>query len=226
MSTTWMITGNTLTAYLQACKTANVNNFKRDPRLTVIFEHATPKAGALYLGHIVKQTPELLSHKFTNDQLGNPQVYEYHTLKGMSKYSPTTLQYIAVLSNLIKQVGSLDGLRIVEIGGGYGGQCKTIMDVFKPACYHIIDLPEVCKLQRKYCAAKCFSKPTGQSYDLVISNYALSEIPNNAMYVDQILRKCGSGYITCNTDFVTLDFPHDKVPDIVGEREGNYILRW
>lgn len=224
IDTNWMVKGDTLRDYLEACKTADIKNFKRDPRLTKIFEHASIEQGAAYLSLILRQTPELFKHNFTNDLYGNPYLYEY-ILEG-GYFSPSTLQYIGVLSNLITKFGSLDGMRIVEIGGGYGGQCRTIMDVFKPECYTIIDLPEVCELQRKYCAAKCQSLIYNESYDLVISNYALSEIPDNKQYIDGVLRKSTHGYITCNTDMVQLDWPHEKQPDIITERETNYILTW
>jgi hypothetical protein len=100
------------------------------------------------------------------------------------------------------------------------------MDYFDVECYNIIDLPEVCQLQRKYSAAQSFTKPTGQQYDLCISNYALSEIDNNKLYIEQVVKKSRHGYITCNTDKVQLDFKHSRLPDITGERETNYILIW
>ena len=140
----------------------------------------------------------------------------------------TKESYWAHLGNIIEYIGALDGLRIVEIGGGYGGLAMLI-NKCRPACYHIIDLPEVCELQRRYLAGsqvECFTEPTGQDYDLVISNYALSEIPDNKLYIDEVLRRSKHGYITCNTDLVKLDWPHQKLPDIPGERKTNYVLVW
>jgi len=134
------------------------------------------------------------------------------------------------LENIVKFFGPLDGMRICEIGGGYGGQCKAVFEKYKPLHYHIIDLPEVCRLQRRYLGDMqgyaCSTGPVGCSYDLVISNYALSEIPDNKLYIDEVLRRSTHGYITCNTDLVKLDFPHSRHPDIKGERETNYILVW
>jgi len=138
-------------------------------------------------------------------------------------------QYKAVMERLVELFGSLDGMRICEIGGGYGGQAKMIWDIFEPPVYHIIDLPEVCDLQKRYLEdtrVKCFTKPTGLYYDLVISNYALSEIPDNKHYIESVLKKSKHGYITCNTDFVKLYFKHNRMPDIPGERSTNYVLWW
>lgn len=217
----WMVKGQTLENYLQACRDAvnNITTFKQDLRLQAIFEHC----GKTIADEYYRTIPEDMLHRgWTNDFYGTPVMHRY----GQHRFSASTLQYIGVLAKLIKHFGSLDGIRICEIGGGYGGQCRTIYDMFTPECYHIIDLPEVCELQRKYCQAECFIKTTGQTYDLVISNYALSEIIDNKLYIDEVLLRSKHGYITCNTDLVKLDFPHSRYPDINGERETNYILVW
>lgn len=138
-------------------------------------------------------------------------------------------QYITVMNRIVELFGSLDKFRICEIGGGYGGQAKVILDNYNPACYHMIDLPEPLALQQRYLngyPVELFSEPTGQKYDLVISNYAISEIPDNKLYIDEVLRKSLHGYITCNTDLVKLDWSHQKLPDIPGERKTNYVLVW
>lgn len=217
----WIVKNEQLESYLQACRDAvkNITTFKQDERLHAIFEHC-PKSIA---DEYYKIIPEWLLNKgFTNDFYGSPKLHNY----GQKKFSTSTLQYIGVLANLVRMFGSLDGMRIVEIGGGYGGQCRTICDIYKPACYHIIDLPEVCELQRRYCFADCYTSPTGQQYDLVISNYALSEITENKLYIDEVVKRSKHGYITCNTDLVQLDFEHSRLPDVTGERETNYILTW
>ena len=220
-----MVKGTWLDEYLQACRDANMNTFKRDLRLNRIFEHASIEQGLAYLDLIKTNNPQLLQYKFTNDDTGGAQVYDYGN---GHIFSPSTLQYIGVLSNLITRFGSLDGMHIVEVGGGYGGQCKTVWDMFKPKVYTIVDLPEVTALQLKYLSGtgvRVMSVPPTGEYDLFISNYALSEIPNNTEYID-LARRCKHGYITCNTDFVQLDWPHEKIPDIYTERETNYILIW
>lgn len=223
----WMVKDKVLTDYLQACKEADLSNFKRDPRLTKIFEHASFRQALDYFKLINERDGLLLLNKFTNDLIGNPIKNGF---EGALQFSASTLQYIGVLSNLITHFGSLDSLRIVEIGGGYGGQARTICDVYKPACYHIIDLYEVTLLQSRYLkefdCVDCFTQPTGEEYDLVISNYALSEIPDNKQYMDEVIMKSKHGYITCNTDFVKLAFEHKRLPDIPSEKATNYILIW
>lgn len=221
----WMVKGRILSDYLEACKTADISDFKRDPRLTTIFEHASALQGYQYLRHIKSINPELLERTWTNDLKGNPVMYDFG---GGIYSSASTLQYIAVLVNLIELCGTLDGVRIVEVGGGYGGQCRTVQDVFKPMLYHIIDLPMVCNLQLKYLAdaPAHISTPNviDQEYDLFVSNYSLSEIKDNAVYIE-LASRCKHGYITCNTDFVTLPWAHTRTKDITDE-PNNYILKW
>lgn len=223
-----MITGTTLQEYLAACKTADINTFKRDNRLNKIFEHTTGAQAREYLRTILRHNPELLKTDFTNDRYGGADVRNF----GLVYSSPSTLQYVGVLSNLITLFGSLEGLRIVEIGGGYGGQCRTIQDYCNVSCYHIIDLPEVCELAGAYLRTgggynfETFTEPTGQEYDLVISNYALSEIREPERYIEQVLKRSKRGYITCNTNILNLDFSHRRLPDIKSESNENYILVW
>ena len=216
----WIVKGKTLENYLQACRDAvsNITTFKRDERLHAIFEHCSKAIADSYF----ESLPDgFLKTGFTNDFYGSPVMHRF----GQYRFSTSTMQYIGVLANMVKHFGSLDGMRICEIGGGYGGQARTIMDMFSVQ-YHIIDLPEVCELQRRYCSAKSYTEPTGLTYDLVISNYALSEVPDNKLYIDGVLRKSEHGYITCNTDLVKIDWGHARLPDIPGERSTNYILVW
>lgn len=225
---TWMIKGERLADYLAACKEAATTDlfyhFKRDRRLTAIFEHATIKQAI----ECFKIASSLLHHTFTNDLYGAPTLYDF----GNSIYmSPSTMQYVAVLAKLRHHFDGLTGQRIVEVGGGYGGQARTILDLYKPACYHIVDLPEVTRLQLRYLnvhsgqPVNCFEVPRDEDYDLCIANYSLSEIKDNAAYIEQVLARSKHGYITCNTDFVTLPWAHKKLPDVTGE-ENNFVLVW
>lgn len=216
-----MVKGSILENYLKSCRLADINNFKQNPHLNQIWEHTNNAIAWAYYEKVKKENPWLLDLKFTNDLLGKPIIKDFEG----RKWSNSTIQYIGVLSNLVREFGSLNSLKILEFGGGYGGQAKTIFDVYTPE-YHIIDLPQVCELVNRYFPkVKTYTQPTGEHYDLFISNYALSEIQDNEKYIDQI-KKCKHGYITCNTPFVKLPFPHKRIEDIEGERETNFILIW
>lgn len=219
----WLVKEDRLEHYLKACSEAN-DDFKNDWRLTPIFEHTKRYLALNYIDNIRKHNPHLLSIKYTNDRIGSPTLQDIGGWYG----SNATAQYIGVLSNLINHFGDLTGLSICEIGGGYGGQALTILDKFSPKSYDIIDLPEVNILQKKVLSdtiCKIGSTIPKKSYDLVISNYALSEIPDNKKYID-LCRKAKHGYITCNTELVQIDWEHQRLNDIEGERQTNYILIW
>lgn len=185
-------------------------NFKRHPHYRAILEHVTYEEGLEYLLVIREEYPEMLNHldRFReNDLLGNPYVYNYGSF---GSFSPTTLRYIKVAGDLNKRFGDqLSRMHIVEIGGGYGGQCKILSDLCGFASYTIIDLPSASALSKKYLdrlgvknvyflnnAELQLNKP----YDLVISNYAFSELEGNEQvdYLDEIISATPYGYMTMN----------------------------
>lgn len=230
---TWMVRDKTLSDYLDACKdaTTDLSNFKRDPRYTSILEHTSYKQGLEYLQVIKKDNPKLLKFPgiFDGDSIGNPVT---HNFEGID-CSATTLQYIAVLSNLIKNFGHLKGKSIVEIGGGYGGQCQVIQTAYEVGSYKIVDLEQACLLQNKYLfnfrvEVSCtWDMPDINDYDLCISNYALSEIkdPLQKKYVNNICKRSTNGYVTCNGEIPSLTWG-ERSPDIKTERKENFIIKW
>lgn len=245
----WMLRDQIIIDFLEACKEAAIDSekfkvFKQDSRITHVFEHASRRLGENYLKLINEQSPNLLdvSSFLENDLLGSPRIDKFFLEKSY-RYSSTTLQYIGVLSNLLTHFKSLDDFKIIEIGGGYGGQCKIIQDYCKIFSYDIIDLPEVGLLQKKYLTelgccrdVEIFSDIglAAINYDLVISNYALTEVldPLQTEYVIEILLKSKHGYITCNGPINKIMYLQNKFPnltrinDIEGESENNYILIW
>lgn len=203
---------NIATRYLDICyRAANdmsvFNKFKCNEYYTPILEHATKDMGNDYINSINQLMPELLTINrfFDNDNYGNPNTYDFI----FKKCSPTTLGYIHVLANLLHMHGTLDNFKIVEIGGGYGGQAKIINDYCMIQSYDIIDLPQVTELQNKYIEVaniantqtyNCNNYPTNNLYDLVISDYALTEVtdPLQSEYIKNIVLNCTHGWIACN----------------------------
>lgn len=187
--------------------------FKRNKYYRKVLEHTTREQGQDYVNIIEKIGGDLLKYfpKFQeNDKFGSPIVFPY----SVGNFSPTTLRYVKVLADLKNFFTSLKDLAVVEIGGGYGGQCKIISDVYAVSAYAIIDLDVVVPLIKRYLAAlnvECYCVLTqsqvnnSKRYDLVISNYAFSELPKNLQrqYTDEILAHAQRGYITCNFDGLT-----------------------
>lgn len=236
-------------AYLKVCKDASENDsvfavFKSLREYRKILEHTSLKIGQKYFVTILKENESLLTKYpafWTNDDYGSPVKHTFISGDKAVTCSATTMQYIGVLSNLIKLLGPLTEMKIIEIGGGYGGQCKIMHDYYGQNSYTIVDLFEANALQSKYLAkfgVKICSWSGNWSVkynsDLTISNYALSEItePLQTKYVRDILLNSKHGYITCNGPIHAMDelrakFPSFKIlPDIEGEREENFIITW
>lgn len=202
------------TNYPDACLAASLNEdlfnvFKSNPDYNQVLEHVTIDFGLDYLNVIKRENPQLLEKPYIdkfkeNDLYGNGYIHNYDGLL----ISPSTLRYIKVLSDLINIYGDLKGFKIAEIGGGYGGQCKIIKDYFEIKDYHIIDLESVNRLSEKYLdklKVKNVRFSTSntlneENYNLVISNYAYTELDRGLqdLYKIKIIDKSDNGYITCN----------------------------
>jgi putative sugar O-methyltransferase len=168
------------------------------------------EAGAQYAKSFLTMSPtyrQLLPAFRRNDEVGDPTTYPYREI---GRFSAATLRYVKFLSDMEVLFGSLNGFHIVEIGGGYGGQCRLIMSRFKPATYVMIDLPEMLRLAGRYLKtfgvdkAVTFRQPlqwfSQQSIDLVISNYAISEIRRSEQdrYLRDVIKQARRGYILYN----------------------------
>lgn len=200
--------------YKKACLDAATdenafNNFKTNPHYNTILEHTSYEQGLMYIDYInnTKFDFSILPLLKTNDLQGNAQIKDY--AQPYDKISPSTLRYIKVLAELEETFDSLQGKDIVEIGGGYGGQCKIINDYFKPNSYTIIDLSEALALSKKYLSKFNYDNVYYQTqeelsenkkYDLVISNYAFSECERSIqnIYIEKIFKNSAKGYITFN----------------------------
>ena len=188
---------------------ATFASFKAHPDYTEVLEHVTCSQGQEYLRIALQQTPALEAHlsRFRkNDTVGSPGTCDYG---GHGTFSPTTLRYIKVLSDLITMFGPLDGLNIIEIGGGYGGQCFITASMFRLASYTIVDLAPCLRLQGTYLTQLDVQNvhfvqgdqlPAAESYDLAISNYAFSECTRKIQetYLTHVLARAARGYLTCN----------------------------
>ena len=229
-------------------------NFKRNPIYRCILEHTTFQQGEEYLKVIEQSFPFLFQYmeKFkSNDAIGNPVVYHYPKI---GPISPTTLQYIKIAGDLRSKFGDLSKFHIIENGGGYGGQCKIIDDLGGFSSYTIIDLPNPLALTEKYLAAQQVSNvfflnpdqlPVNPQYDLLISNYAFSEIDRSEQveYLAKLIKKVSRGYMIINFIHKFFNIDALSLGDIVSilkqdninlsieseippTGEGNVILSW
>jgi hypothetical protein len=199
--------------YIECIDRANThetlfNQFRRHIDYIWVVETVNKPNGLVCLNEVKKNTPELLEYlpKFcTSETQGGPELVYYDDYDIF--ISPTTCRYIKVLSDMIMRFGPLDGIDIVEVGGGYGGQCKIIHDVFKPKSYTIVDIHNVLKLAVKFTerfGIKLIKREVTDDsivrYDLFISNYAFTEFdkPYQQFYDTHILQPSRMGYMICN----------------------------
>ena len=146
----------------------------------------------------------------TNDIYGNPVLFEYPEI---GHISPGTLYFMDVLNDIKDKIGDISNLNIVEIGSGYGGQAKILLD-YGVKTYTCIDLKEPLRLCEKYLNLFNYNnvhfintdKLDGldeyffEQYDLVISNWCLSEFDIDGMsyYINKIIKNVHRGYFLMN----------------------------
>lgn len=211
----WEIS-NDIGQYLYACKLASTDEsffkrFKQDGRYRQILEHVSLDEAVQYTKEFAVSNSEVLKYldKFKeNDAYGNPDLYQFDQL---GEISPTTIRYIKNTFDIIKNFDSSSIKNIVEIGGGYGGLCKTLSCVIDFENYVLFDLNEANLLSRKYVSNFPELKDKVQSFtldelseidgiDLLISNYAFSEVSLDIQekYYNNIIKKSKNIYMVFN----------------------------
>ena len=140
-----------------------------------------------------------------NDALGTPVTCTYDVV---GTISPTTIRYLKNTSDIVTKFGTSFN-SIVEIGGGYGGLCKVLSSFVDFEQYLLLDLEECNMLSRKYLSH--FDLPTmsyqaeeivelEDRFDLLISNYALSECNRETqmMYIERFVKNSDKFYLMHN----------------------------
>jgi putative sugar O-methyltransferase len=187
------------------------DTFKRKRAYRKILEHVSRTQGQDYLKIVRSREDGLLEAAletvFRSDDVGSPVKYQYEGVE--PALSPTTLRYLKVASDLKGLFG--EGLdRIAEIGCGYGGQTLVNDQLLNYRYATLFDLPFVNELIRKYLntmllngayRVTTINETLPANYDLVISNYAFSELPTvlQHAYIRKVLANSERGYLTMNS---------------------------
>lgn len=213
----WEIDGGELDRYLASCKKAATDDnsfasFKRDKDFQVILEHISVGEGQYYADNTknkfwLDSKPILDSFK-ENDYYGGADVHDY---EGYGFISPSTVRYIKNVSDIASWLDDYEPQKIVEIGGGYGGLCKTVSCIYNFESYTFIDQPEVNMLSARYLSEfpeiskkvnhfSCYDFPEIKDIDLLISNYAVSELSLDSQkeYYDKVIKNATAVYVTYN----------------------------
>lgn len=222
------LTAEDTTPYAEICTEAVENEevfatFKRDPRYTAILEHVSPEHGQRYFNGIMQYEldEELIEAFKENDKLGGANVLDYGEPFG--QVSPSTLRYVQNTLDIAHFVGEGEIRKIVEIGGGYGGLCKTINCLCDFDEYHIYDIEPASKLQEKYLSNFDVSEKVSfhssiepiEDIDLVISNYSYSELNIDLQdaYYENVIRNAKRVYMILNRGEVSRQVLLDRAKE-------------
>ncbi|MBX3718321.1 MAG: putative sugar O-methyltransferase [Parachlamydiales bacterium] len=204
------ITGSDST-YLDMCEKAAADpyyfqHFRGTPEYSHAVEifNGHPFAEKILNGDI--EVISLIGEFRRLDMIGSPAITRY---AGIGPFSATTLRYIVVGEHIRQLFHLPSDAKIVEIGGGFGGQCFILSVLQGFSRYFIYDLPPVNQLIKKslaelsvsnaVCLAADSSLPEDR-VDLLISNYAFSECSRETQldYFERVIKKADRGYIIYN----------------------------
>lgn len=240
--------------YPRFCQLASADDrvfsrFRRSLIYMQILEAVWRDEGLAYLAEIRRSGDMLdrLRPLLSRIEVGGPRVYSF---PGIGFASPTTLRYIKVASDLERFFGSLDDLKVAEIGVGYGGQCRAVSAAWKLQSYALYDLPEVLALSHRFLDVSGVDlshivendgrNPVAADADLVVSNYAFSELRREVQqdYLDRVVLSAPRGYLTYNhisppelrsftADEITAMIPGARLLDEVPKTsDKNVIIVW
>jgi hypothetical protein len=224
------------------------NRFRSDPKYQVILEHLTVEQGKQIFLHLESVgspylSLEHLTRVAENETVGKPPAL----LKvGQVELSPTTLRYLKVASDINTHFDITQIQSVAEIGVGYGGQIRVLDALGIGHSYVMFDLDPVLKLTARY--LECFvlngrydlttlNRAKSLEPDLVLSMYALSELPRplQIKYLEKVLKRSKRGFLIMNDcwDFDRLSrdewaeaLQADIQPEVPETASGNYILLW
>lgn len=181
-------------------------HFKRDPLFALFAENVSEEEGAQELKALLRYAPEFLEEMQrikVNDQIGDPHTFTYGK---HGAFSPTSLRYARIAAQLKRGFGSLEKLRVLEIGAGYGGLSTIIHTLLSPQSYTLVDLPEPLELSSTYLKKQKIEnvhfldleKPPKEA-DLVISYLFFSECDRSIqkIYIDKVLARAKAGFLIC-----------------------------
>ena len=186
------------------------SNFRRNFDYREILEHVSYSLGNRYLALGQERYPDfldILTKSRNIDEVGNPVKFKFMNL-GLC--SPTRIRYAYVAAEM-RNIFNFESIhKIAEIGTGYGGQSAVLQYLKKFSNYIIYDLPEVAELTQRFLVQtnSTFVSTIGNwessneiHSDLVISNYAFSELPRSIqeVYLKNVIAKASRGYMIMNS---------------------------
>lgn len=235
-----------------ATEAETYSRFRSNFHYRAILDHVSYEQGLSYLALLKasrKDLAPLLARLSSFNHVGSPHTYPIRLGGSTFDVSPTLLRYLKVAVDLENLFGDLSSMKIAEIGIGFGGQANVLTTGFDASVIELWDLPEVHGLASKFlqdCGGvekvsfRDGRRPQSSQGDLVISNYAFSELsrPVQMSYLDGFVSTASRGYITWNLlseknlNGLTLDEFLNLMPNASVQAEvpltapGNCIVVW
>lgn len=131
----------------------NKPDFRRDPRImsciqTLLGEREGGKTD-LWLRLCKEEgVPE---HYWDDTFVGDPEVYE---IEG-HRVNPSSLRHAYSAHKILNYLGTDEIGTVLEIGGGYGGFVRALLQRFKVGRWFAVDHPTVLTIQRRFLSEEC-----------------------------------------------------------------------
>lgn len=236
--------------YYNLLKHVPVVNFKRNEDLVEITEHV----GDLQIEHGINMYKDILRlnmldtntiHRLIqiNDMVGNP--YLPKVIPCIPGCSPNSIKYVyfglLVVRDILEK--KLDNIEFIEIGGGYGGQCVILHELFRifnihVTKYKLIDLDNVVQFQHKYVKAfqmqndcefipfESYKEHTFSKDSYLLSSYCLSELTDDTRkdYYENLVQQIPHGLVIWNNPFcVDLPKSYQEISHSCSEIVGKFL---
>ena len=232
--------------YPEYCKIASEDNevfqnFRNNSSYTSVLEHVSPELSMEYyqaLKNLNYSDDYIYSICKILDQPGNPR--KIKVSNSISELTGSSLRYLYTGLDIKNKLNLKKMINVVEIGAGYGGQSVILDKILPIENYFYFDLKEVNQLIDRFVGNfnvnfnYTFNSLEDKfdydsEFDLVISNYAFSELPRNLqnLALNKIINNSKNGYMIINShglekniflkkyDFHTVDELKKLIPNLL-----------
>ena len=232
--------------YPEYCKIASEDNevfqnFRNNSSYTSVLEHVSPQLSKEYyqaLKNLNYSDDYIYSICKILDQPGNPR--KIKVSNSISELTGSSLRYLYTGLDIKNKLNLKKMINVVEIGAGYGGQSVILDKILPIENYFYVDLKEVNQLIDRFVGNfnvnfnYTFNSLEDKfdydsEFDLVISNYAFSELPRNLqnLALNKIINNSKNGYMIINShglekniflkkyDFHTVDELKKLIPNLL-----------
>jgi len=207
--TNWKIDSEIVSEYMDVCEILITDDdafgcFRTLREVTRAVTNGVPECVPMFWkqAELLFDVESLIPACQKADLIGGPLLGR--TDSGMCMSSETA-RYALQIGVLIRLFGPLDGLHIVEIGGGYGGEACMLLASFPNLRYTCYDLPLACQVQHRYLTAsgadvsrvELKSETADDHYDIAFSCCAFGEFDTETMesYARCVLAKSDKGFV-------------------------------